>query len=321
MSRRLWDRFSTDYRENCLSWTHSQMPLIEPGDTWWRARWTANPDLLDLGGRLLLYYRGNGRSAIGSGEHHDRLAVAEILPDTGASSAGSVDWRPLGDDEPIVDIGPDGSFDDNHVLDPAAVRFGERVLLYYSAVGSGPDAIGLATSTDGITFTKQGKVLDGRAPGVVVHDGRVHLFHQVLVGDGYELHLRISADGMTFPDDGIDECVFRGEPGGWDAQSVVTARIHRDGDTFFMLYGGSANTLDEPDFFGLSRSTDLHTWERHPGNPIFGHGAGGTIDGGAIWFPALIETADHATLLYEGSGGKYAWDLSSQICVATLPFR
>lgn len=188
MSRRLWSRFSSDYRADCQSWTHSQVPLIEPGDTWWRERWTANPDLLDLDGRL--------------------------LP-----------------------------------------------------------------------------------------------------------HLRVSADGITFPDDGMSECVFRGEPGSWDAQSVVTARIHRDRDTFFMLYGGSANSLDEPEFFGLARSTDLRTWERHPGNPIFGHGAGGTIDGGAIWFPAMIETAADATLLYEGSRGKYAWDLSSRICVATLPLR
>jgi hypothetical protein len=320
MSRRLWDRLSSDYRENCLSWKHSPVPLI-PGDAWWRERWTANPDVLELAGRRLLYYRGNGRSATGEGDHHDRIGVAEVLIDGAESTAPRIRWRRLAGDEPVVDIGPGGSFDDTHALDPAAVRFGGRVLLYYSAVGAGPDAIGLATSTDGITFTKYGRVLDGRAPEVVESDGRLHLLHQVRVDDGYELHLRVSTDGITFPDDGDGGCVFRGEPGSWDAQSVVTVRIHRDGDTFFMLYGGSANSLDEPEFFGLARSSDLRTWERHPGNPIFGHGAGGTIDGGAIWFPALIETAGHAMLLYEGSRGKYAWDLSSQICVASLRFR
>ena len=82
------------------------------------------------------------RSRDGIGAFHDRLGVAEIVDQAGGSWVVS----PLADDEPIVDIGDTGTFDSTHVLDPAAVRFRDRVLLYYSGVGDGPDAIGLATS-------------------------------------------------------------------------------------------------------------------------------------------------------------------------------
>jgi hypothetical protein len=95
--------------------------------------------------------------------------------------------------------------------------------------------------------------------------------------------------------------------------------LHAAHDAYYLIYGGSSSLLDQPDYFGLARSNDLLHWERHPGNPIFGCGAKGQEDGGAIWFPALIETADRFVLLYEGSRGNYRGDLSSQICQSSIP--
>ena len=101
--------------------------------------------------------------------------------------------------------------------------------------------------------------------------------------------------------------------------SITTARLSREGEWCYMVYGGSAYLADEPDYFGLARSRNLVDWERHPGNPIFGCGAKGTPDGGAMWFPALVQTDDCFVMLYEGSRGKYSWDLSSAICLASIP--
>ena len=111
--------------------------------------------------------------------------------------------------------------------------------------------------------------------------------------------------------------MFSPEEGSWDAFSITTARLSADAGWFYMMYGGSAYLADEPDCFGLARSKDLVHWERHSGNPIFGRGPAGSPDGGAIWFPALLETEDCFILLYEGSRGKYSWDLSSAICMAS----
>jgi hypothetical protein len=100
---------------------------------------------------------------------------------------------------------------------------------------------------------------------------------------------------------------------------VATGRLLRAEDEFYLLYGGSSSLIDQPDAFGLARSRDLIHWERHPGNPVFGCGPKGSEDGGAIWFPALIETEEALVLLYEGSRGNYQGELSSQICMASIP--
>ena len=156
------------------------------------------------------------------------------------------------------------------------------------------------------------------APEVVLHDGQVHMLYQRLIGQSYQLYLAASADGEHFVDV-VDRPVFGPAAGGWDSLSITTSRVSREGDWFYMIYGGSAYLADEPDYFGLARSRNLIDWERHPGNPVFGCGAKGTPDGGALWFPALVQTEDSFVMLYEGSRGKYSWDLSSAICLADIP--
>jgi hypothetical protein len=113
--------------------------------------------------------------------------------------------------------------------------------------------------------------------------------------------------------------VITGEAGSWDARSVVTAALFQEGDWTYMIYGGSADSVDEPAYFGLARSDNLIRWERHPGNPIFGAGARGTPDGGCIWFPTMVETQDAFFMLYEGSRGTPRWDLDCSICMSWIP--
>lgn len=309
-----WSLFSNDYTQNCLAWQHAPAnPVLPPSGETWKRVWTANPDLLLFQEKLLLYYRGHGVWP-GREGNHDRLAVAEVAELSGAGLA----LRDLTGDTPIVDVGAAGSFDDQDVLDPAAVVFQNKVYLYYSAVGAEPDSIGLAVSEDGVHFDKMGKVLEGRAPDAVVRDGRLYLLWQKpLEGGGYALFLSVSDDGRAFTSV-QPEPVFVPEPKQWDSFSVVTARVWQSGGVFYLLYGGSSYLPDEPEYFGLARSPDLIRWERHPGSPIFGGGPRGAPDGGAIWFPALWETESEFVLLYEGSRGKYRWDLSSAICLASL---
>ena len=206
------------------------------------------------------------------------------------------------------------------MLDPAVVWFKGRIHLYYTAIGHGPNSIGLATSANGEQFTKVGKVMEGRAPDAIVVGDTLYLIYHKRDGAGYKVYIARSLDGVKFFPMG-EGPVLAGEPARWDAHSIVTARIWKSGDWFFLLYGGSADRDDEPEFFGLARSRDMLRWERHPGNPVFGAGLHATADGGAIWFPALYDAGSWFVLLYEGSRGKYAWDLSSGICMAWIPKR
>jgi predicted GH43/DUF377 family glycosyl hydrolase len=318
MNERFWNLFSAQYTANCLAWHHhADNPILPPGGASWMRVWTANPDLLCFRDRLLLYYRGHGMLPGAETVNHDRIAVAQV----DEIAAGRLALRDLNGGLPIVDVGTDGSFDCQHALDPAAAIFRDRVWLYYSAVGAGPDSVGLAVSDDGEHFEKVGKVMDGRAPDVVAQDDRLLMLYQKLDAQGrYRLYAASSEDGLAFAPLS-DEPVFAGQPGSWDAMSITTPRLSYDDGWFYMIYGGSAYLSDEPDYFGLARSRDLGHWERHPGNPIFGAGPKGSPDGGALWFPALWETDSAFVMLYEGSRGKYSWDLSSAICMAWIDKR
>lgn len=313
---RFWNIFGPDYRRNCLAWKHhAGNPIIPASGNTWKQIWTANPDVLEFDGRTLLYYRGRGILPGTDNLPHDRIGVGELVD----VSADSLVLHELADDLPVIDVGNAGSFDEREVLDPAAIVFQGKVWLYYSAISHGPDSVGLAVSSDGVHFQKVGKVLDGRAPDVVVKDGKIVMLYQALIGKGqYAFFLASSEDGIHFTR--LSPTPVFAPTGGraWDGYDVTTGRLHADGDGFLLLYGGSTSLVDQPDYVGIAQSTDLLHWERHPGNPIFGCGPKGSEDGGAIWFPALIETATHYVLLYEGSRGNYQGDLSSQICMASI---
>ncbi len=314
----LWETFSNDYAANCLAWTReSSNPVIAPSGSSWKARWTGTPELVTIGDRLLLYYRGNGTlpRALNK-QYHDRIGVAEVT----AIGAMELAFRDLHNGSPVVDIGAPGDFDDDGVRDPAAVWFKGEVHLYYTALSGKQSSIGLATSLNGERFTKRGRICEGRSPDVIAVGDTLFLIYQKPGSDGYEVHLAMSTDGLHFFPLGQSP-VFEGMRDKWDAKSITSPRIWKNGDWFFMLYGGSADRLDEPEYFGLARSRDLIRWERHPGNPIFAAGAHATADGGAIWYPAIAEAGSWIVMLYEGSPGRVAWDMNAGICMAWVPKR
>jgi len=316
LNRTFWNLFSDDYTKNCLSWHHyAGNPVIPTSGNTWKRLYVANPDILEFGDRKLVYYRGCGVMPGEEQQDANRIAVAEIT-DAGRDR---IELKNLNEGRPVIDCGKADEFDAS-ALDPAAIIFQDKVFLYYSALGPCLDSVGLAISTDGINFRKHGRICDGRAPEVVVSGGRVYMLYQMLVEDKFRLHLAVSDDGISFQNV-QDEPVFVGEKGSWDALSIVTARLSHSDGWYYMIYGGSACMADEPEYFGLARSKNLIDWQRHPGNPIFGTGAKGTPDGGALWFPALLETDDCFVMLYEGSRGKYSWDLSSAICMSWIEKR
>ena len=313
----IWETFSNDYPSNCLAWTRDNSnPVIAPSGSTWKSRWTADPDLFRMADRLLLYYRGTGLVPGKGKVYHDRIGVAEIQ----GIGAMQLSFRYLNNGSPVIDIGAEGAFDDQDVREPAAVWFKEKVYLYYTGLGKGQTSIGLATSPNGEHFLKAGKVLDGRAPDVIVLHDTLYMFYQKLDSNGYSIQLAISLDGQKFFPLGTKP-VLAGVPMHWDAKSLTTPRVWSSGEWFYMMYGGSADALDEPEYFGLARSRDLLRWERHPGNPIFAAGAHATADGGTIRFPAFYDAGSWFVLLYEGSRGKHTWDLSSGICIAWIPKR
>jgi hypothetical protein len=230
---------------------------------------------------------------------HERILAFRLGPEAlrlPISMEASPPWL-------AVDVGTPGSFDDDHVTDPAAAVVTGCVLLYYSALGTGPDAIGLATSTDGVTFNKVPKpILVGRAPEIVVRDGHFFLyFVRVTRVGGYAVHLATSSNGIEFREAHPTPVLDKGAQGSWDSYSVTTPRVFTREGFSYMLYAGDGKSRDDPGAFGLARSRDLVHWSRYAGNPVFRRGHTGAWDDGAIWFGTVFEWNDTLYLFYEGT--------------------
>jgi predicted GH43/DUF377 family glycosyl hydrolase len=314
-AQQLWDLFSRTYTTNVLAWTrHNDNPVIAPSGSTWKGRWTGSPEFLAFEGRTLLYYRGNGILPGKGKAYADRIGVAEIL-DIGTMK---LTYRDLNKGYPVINVGVSGEFDDAGALDPAAAVFKGQVYLYYSALGKGPNSIGLAVSTNGEEFTKVGKVLEGRAPDVLVVRDTLFLIYQKRDPAGYKIYMAFSIDGRRFTPLSPHP-VFTGEAGRWDAKSVSSPRLWIHNNVYYMLWW-EYGFREWTEFFGLARSKDLRTWEAHPGTLSLERGC--TVPRTVVpsGLPRCTKPKPDCHAVRR-SRGKYNWDQLSSICMAWIAKR
>ena len=274
---------------------YSKNPIFPavPG-TWMEAQ-TANPDLLEVGDKYFMYFRGQQGG-------HDRIGLATISK----RDFDGKTWNIL--PEPIIDVGKPGDADETHVLDPASVLVDGRVFLYFSAVSPTCErSICLATSKDGIHFKKYQKnpIVIGGGPEILLKDEKFYLYYwqPARSGKGFEIHMSTSPDGFHFEKVSIDPVLPTGAEGSWDSHTVETPRIFKENNLYYMIFCGSDRYNDYPWNAGLATSHDLIHWKKYVGNPIFSRGEAGEWDEGAIWFTTVEKINGIYYMWYEGYGG------------------
>ncbi len=262
----------------------------------------ANPDILFFKDKYHLFFRGQAKDG------HDQIGVAYSAPTT----FNGINWK-MSQDNPVIKVSSTtDDFDSGHILDPATIVMNGRVYLYYSAhnitwkTANIPSCIGLAISEDGTHFKKSSHnpIIEGTAPEVVEHNGRIYMFFQRKNARGYfEIYCSHSEDGICF-DEQSPQKVFGPSQveGAFDRFSISTVRIWQENGWFYMTYGGCPFFFDYPVAIGLARSRDLLQWQRYPGNPILERGPVGTWDEGALWFATVFKKGITYYLWYEGTG-------------------
>jgi predicted GH43/DUF377 family glycosyl hydrolase len=203
-----------------------------------------------------------------------------------ATSSDGLHWDKYADN-PVLDLGNPGSWEDSEVFHPSVVYDGHTYHMWYNGFASSMQRTGYATSSDGIIWEKYSgnPVLEMGQSGswddfmlvlmaTLYMDNQYHMWYTA--GDGTDEDTRYFRVGYATSPDGIawmkhpDNPVLDiGPVGTWDSVGVVTSSVLFDSSsgTYKMWYGG----LDGAHFrTGYATST--------PATRIHGNGTAGIPD-------------------------------------------
>ena len=240
-----------------------------------------------------------------------------------ATSNDGVSWT-KSKANPVLPPGPPGSWDSDFVSSPSVIYNGSVYMMWY--VGgkqpslfhyytySGSQGFGLATSTDGATWTKytgypvmKSSALDASVmfdPWVLQVDNQFKMWYTC--GSGMESHLEVcyaaSPDGIHWTKNPTE--VFKGTGLGsdWDSGDVYSPNVLYDGHVYGMWYSGDhyINQTITISQIGYATSPDGIKWTRAAGNPILGPSAHGSWDSGHTDEQGVVQVGGTFKLYYSG---------------------
>jgi predicted GH43/DUF377 family glycosyl hydrolase len=248
-----------------------------------------------------------------------------------ATSTDGFNWMKDTFNNPVLDIGPPGSWDDARVLIPSVLHHDSMYKMWYSGNDGTNSRIGYATSTEGITWTKYGgnPVLDIGPPGswneggvsqpCVLFDGSTH--HMWFGGwDASEI---TSIGYATSTNGGITWIEYPGNPvlkpgnGTWDSQHVEGPSVFFDGNTYHMWYTGRNIHSWWTWRIGYATSQDGIVWMKDTvNNPVLTPSAG-SWDSQFVSYPRVIPDSAGSIFKMWYVGGAADWD--GHIGYATAP--
>lgn len=279
-------------------------------NTWWQSHTMAPTAVM---------WQGNIRVFFGA---WDRFGISRMnYLDLAADDPSSILF--VNTEEPVLDIGQPGTFDDNGVFPGHAAVVNDQIYLYYTGFQKG-DKIphftfgGLATSVDGSTFQRvsQAPILDRSDEGLLVRSGQSILFedgvyksvysvgnHFVDVGGkarpSYDVCYLESRDGIDFGRTG--RVIVHHDPS--IEHGLGRPQLIRLDGKLFVFY--TRRMLDMKYFMGCAISDDEGlTWVKN--ESLFSemcHPEAG-FDSEMIYFPSVLTVPESGKtyLFYSGNG-------------------
>ncbi len=229
-----------------------------------------------------------------------------------ATSPDSIIWTKSGSN-PVLDIGPPGSWDDNSVSHPTVLYDGATYHLWYSAADGSKIRIGYANSSDGLTWTKYAgnPVLDVGPPGswednilhcpMVLYDGATyHMWYQGHDDSNYRIGYATSLDRITWTKYAGNPVLDLGPLGSWEDTHVLEPMVLYDGTTYYMWYGAGDGSNSR---IGFATSSDGIIWTKNPANPVLDLGPPGSWDDFFVSGPTVLYDGATYHMWYEGHDG------------------
>lgn len=292
---------------------NSPVLVVSPGGGPWDNGNVGEPTVLLFGpGDYRMWYWG-----VRANGNNGRIGYA--------TSADGITWAKDGSN-PVLQNG--GVWDNDHVTAPSVLYDTSgcgtcpEFKIYYTGDLGGTLQIGLATSADGINWTKDpaNPVLPLGAPGAwdevsvwspsVIYDPGSTTYLMFYAGEDLAGTVQIgratSADGLVWTRDTVNSPVLRPGPGpSFDDGGVAQPSVVHDGVWLRTLYTGFSGGVGQ---IGYARSVDLGvTWEKYRDGtgtpvPVLPTGGAGDWDEGSL-YSATWDAFPPAELWYDGEDG------------------
>ena len=219
---------------------------------------------------------------------------------------------------PVLEPGP-SSWDNKDINTPNVIKIGGTYYLYYDAksYSSSIFRIGLATSPDGINWTKSpsNPLISEGAPGSwkefgvrgphVIKDGALYKMWYRGIGDENDtIGYAISDDGINWYEYENNPVLPEGPSWAWDSARVTNPYVFKRGGKYIMYYTGDDESHAR---IGEAQSFDGITWERQT-VPLIDIGESGEWDDQAVWGNEILAdpaNPDDYTMWYTGNDGTY----------------
>ena len=236
--------------------------------------------------------------------------------------------------DPVLIPGSSGEWDSYTVEFPHVIRENGQYKMWYSSGGSNymQYKIGLATSPDGINWTKDaGNPIFGSGTEPWQAGGVMGCFVMPVSG-GYKMWYTglttsgingMCAIGYANSTDGIswernnNPVLVPSSPGEWDDTWVFNPDVLFIDNLYYMWYVGTPNTsfLFE---IGLATSYDGINWEKHSTNPVL-QPTPGYWDGISVGCGTVLFIGDSLCLWYHGMGSFWQIGLATSAPFIALP--
>jgi predicted GH43/DUF377 family glycosyl hydrolase len=241
-------------------------------------------------------------------------SVAEGAPRFSFSHAMSLDgsrWYYYSR-SPVLETGP-APFDSYNLRGPCVIRDAGGYKMYYTAASASTYSIGLATSADGIHWTKYAgnPILVPGAAGTWDDAGLLYC-KVLLIGQTYfmwysgrdgstsRIGLATSTDGVAWTKHNANPVLGVGNPGQWDAYYVEDPAVASVNGILYMVYTARPNLSTQQ--IGLATSLDGVSWQKYASNPILTGQAGWEGSNVAVASLLLKDNTFHLWYSADGSG-------------------
>jgi predicted GH43/DUF377 family glycosyl hydrolase len=204
----------------------------------------------------------------------------------------------------VLPKGAAGEWDGVDALNPSIVITPDRYLNLYSGFDGRTWHTGLAVSSDGIEWRKQGRVLSpdsrGWEGGYIAANGSAveadrRLLYWYQAGRVPRIALARSRDGLEWEKAGAPVLPL-GPRGSWDERGVADPYVIRAGGVFYMYYLGQDRARRQR--LGVARSSDGVRWVKLRSNPVLELGPPGAFDETGLGEPAVWLSHGSYWMLY-----------------------